>query len=159
MIQLNPLSEEDFQEHKALLIVEYAREHVAAGNWQLEEAEEKSAQEIQRLLPEGLATPGQHWLAIYDEELGRKVGLLWFAVKERRKPPTAFIYDFVIDEAYRRRGYGRLALLALEDKAREMGIDQIALHVFGHNHAARALYESVGYQVTNLQMAKALGEK
>ncbi|HSO28244.1 MAG TPA: GNAT family N-acetyltransferase, partial [Anaerolineales bacterium] len=74
-------------------------------------------------------------------------------------PPTAFIYDFVIDEAYRRRGYGRLALLALEDKAREMGIDQIALHVFGHNHAARALYESVGYQVTNLQMAKALGEK
>ena len=154
MIQLNPLSEDDFQAHLALLIPEYAQEHVAAGNWPAEEAEEKAAQQIQQLLPQGLATPGHYWLGIYAEELGKKVGLFWLAVKEQRQPPTAFIYDFVIDEPYRRRGYGRLALRALEDKAREMGIGQIALHVFGHNHAARALYEKAGYEVTNLQLAK-----
>jgi len=154
MIQLNPLSEEDYQAHLALLIPEYAQEHVAAGNWLAEEAEEKATQEIRQLLPAGLATPGHYWLAIDDEALGQRVGLLWLAVDERRQPPSAFIYDFVIDEPFRRRGYGRLALLALEDKARELGIGTISLHVFGHNHAARALYEKAGYEVTNLHMAK-----
>jgi len=154
MVKLNPLSEADFQKHLAFVIDDYAQDHVAAGNWPAEGARERSKQEFDKLLPQGLATPGQYLFSVYDEELDKNVGLLWFALDERRQPPSAFIYDFLIDEAYRRRGYGRLALLALEDKARKMGIGQIALHVFGHNHAARALYEQAGYEVTNLHMAK-----
>ena len=154
MIKLIPLSEADFQTHLAFVIDDYAQDHVTAGNWPAEGARERSEKEFQQLLPQGLATPGQYLLAAYDDELVQKVGLLWFAVDEQQKPPSAFIYDFLIDEAYRRRGYGRFALLALEEKAREMGIGQIGLHVFGHNHAARALYEQLGYEATNIHMAK-----
>ncbi len=157
MITLIPLSEADFQAHLAFVIDDYAQDHVTAGNWPAEGARERSEKEFQQLLPQGLATPGQYLLAVYDDQLEQKVGLLWFAVDEQHKLPSAFIYDFLIDEAYRRRGYGRLALLALEAKAREMGIGQIALHVFGHNHAARALYEQAGYEVTDLQMVKKVG--
>jgi ribosomal protein S18 acetylase RimI-like enzyme len=47
-------------------------------------------------------------------------------------------------------------LLQLEKKAQELEADEIALQVFGHNYATRALYEKLGYETTNLYMAKPL---
>ena len=48
-------------------------------------------------------------------------------------------------------------MLALEEEARRFGLTALALHVFGHNTAARALYEGIGYQITNINMRKDLG--
>jgi ribosomal protein S18 acetylase RimI-like enzyme len=59
----------------------------------------------------------------------------------------SFVYDIVVDAAQRRRGYGRAILAAIEDELRGRGIGSIALNVFGTNTGARALYESVGYDV------------
>ena len=36
------------------------------------------------------------------------------------------------------------------------GLETLALHVFGHNPGARALYEKLGYEITNINMAKHL---
>ena len=47
--------------------------------------------------------------------------------------------------------------VVLEDKVRELGLDSISLHVFGHNHAAIALYQAAGYETTDLHMVKKLG--
>ena len=44
----------------------------------------------------------------------------------------------------------------LEDKSREMGLDEIGLHVLGSNTVARGLYEKMGYLTENLEMAKKL---
>jgi ribosomal protein S18 acetylase RimI-like enzyme len=103
-------------------------------------------------------TPGQYLFSILAApEPGlpaRPVGMIWFAALEGR--PQAFIYDFAIDPAYRRRGYGAQALRALEAEVRAVGLESIALHVFGHNHGAQALYRKLGYEVTNLHMAKRL---
>jgi ribosomal protein S18 acetylase RimI-like enzyme len=46
----------------------------------------------------------------------------------------------------------------LEELARGMGIREVALHVFGHNHAARALYEKAGYEITNINMTRTLDQ-
>jgi len=46
------------------------------------------------------------------------------------------------------------AMRALEGKVKELGLNKISLHVFAHNSAAIRLYEKVGYEVTNLFMAK-----
>ena len=107
------------------------------------------------MLPNGLASPDNYLYAIWSDEapLDAPVGVLWIAVL-RRKPAQAFIYDFIIFEPYRRRGYGRQALLAVEDKVRALGLDTIGLHVFGHNHGAIALYEKAGYEVTDIMMSK-----
>jgi len=40
--------------------------------------------------------------------------------------------------------------------ARTLGLSGIALHVFGHNSGAQALYASLGYQITNLNLFKPL---
>ena len=136
----------------------YAEEKVRAGNWPAEDALRRSREEFAHLLPKGLATP-DHWLfSIEDVDSGTAVGILWLAAMlgQGVGPSRAFIYDFEIDAAYRRRGYGRAALAALDQKAREMGFAEIGLHVFEHNVAARALYEQAGYEVTNVNMSKRL---
>jgi len=82
--------------------------------------------------------------------------MIWLGRIMQGTKPAMFIYDFVIDEAHRRKGYGEQAMLAAEVQATALGYDTIALHVFGHNHAARALYEKLGYEITNINMAKKL---
>ncbi len=46
---------------------------------------------------------------------------------------------------YRRRGIGRLLLERSFEWGREHAIPSLALHVFPHNQAARALYRSAGF--------------
>ena len=94
--------------------------------------------------------------AIWNADDGA-VGMLWFAVEETR-PTAAFIYDFSVGETYRGKGYGREALLALENRAKALGVRSISLHVFGHNRIARALNEKLGYETTNINMTKRLGD-
>ena len=52
------------------------------------------------------------------------------------------------------KGMRAQAMLELEKVAREMGLRQLALHVFAYNDQARALYESLGYTVASLNLLK-----
>jgi ribosomal protein S18 acetylase RimI-like enzyme len=153
--QLSPMTPDEFHDFYAFSVADYAREKVRAGNWSEEEALQRSKQEFQQLLPSGLDTPNHFLYAIRDDG-GEKVGALWLAVEKRRGRTTGFIYQLYIDERFRRRGFGAGAMRALEQIARALGVDTLALHVFGHNHAAIALYRGLGYDVTNINMAKKL---
>lgn len=156
MVSLEPMTEAEFGGYLEHAIADYAEEKVKAGNWLPEGALEKSAQEFHKLLPEGVASAGQHLFSVVDGETGERVGMIWFVASGSGQQPFAFIYDFRIDEAYQGRGYGKAALLALENEVRARGLGAISLHVFGHNQVARALYDKLGYEVTNLNMTKRL---
>jgi ribosomal protein S18 acetylase RimI-like enzyme len=156
MIQLVPMTEAEYQTYLAAMIREYADDHIQAGRWQPDEALERAAEEFRQYLPEGVATTDNYLYCLKDEALGMKVGILWLARIKRGVQPIMFIYDIAIDEPQRRKGYGEQAMRAAEERAKALGLDTIALHVFGHNHAARALYEKLGYQITNINMAKKL---
>ena len=98
-----------------------------------------------------------HFLyTIQDADQGRAVGALWLMVNLDSPRPSGFILDLEIDEPYRRKGYGRAAMLELERLARGMGLRQLGLNVFAHNAGARALYESLGYGLGSLNMLKDL---
>jgi ribosomal protein S18 acetylase RimI-like enzyme len=155
MIHLEPMTEAEFQAYLDPAIEEYGQEHVKSGRWRAEEATEKSAAEFRALLPDGVHSADQHLFAIKDEA-GTQVGILWFAVRDNNGKRTAFIYDVRIGEAFQRRGYATQAFQALEALARKMGLAAISLHVFGHNTAARTLYEKLGFIVTNVNMSKSL---
>ena len=155
-MRLVPMSEDDFRVYQENEIREYAEEKIRSGAWSQEKAYELSVQTHRRLLPEGVATPGQYIFSIRDEDLGQNVGAIWFARFEGGGKRLAFIYDLIIFEPFRRRGYGTQAMLALEEKVKEVGLDTIALHVFGHNQAALELYEKMGYEITDINMAKTL---
>lgn len=155
MVQLVPMTEDDFQRFYERAIRNYAEEKTQAGNYSPEEALEGSRREFEELLPNGLSSKDNHLFMIVDETGGQKVGHLWFNVRQKN-PPTAFIYDVEVFQEFRRRGYAEQAFLRLEENVKELGLAKIGLHVFGHNHAARALYEKLGYEITNINMAKAL---
>ena len=108
MVQLMPMTENEFNDFRKAAVEEYAQDHVNAGNWDPAEALQKSEQEFQELLPQGIASPDQHLFSIVDDA-GAKVGMLWFAVRYKGSQPYAFVYDFMIDEPFRRKGYGRQA--------------------------------------------------
>ena len=149
------MTESEFAAFCAYSIQEYAREKVAAGAWAAEQALERAQREYHRLLPQGLATPDNFLYSIVNARR-ETVGVLWFAMSDHGAGPLAFVYDIEIAPEFRRRGYGTHALVALETKAREQGLATIALHVFGHNQAARDLYEKAGFGVTDISMAKVL---
>lgn len=155
MVRLVPMTEAEFQAFLEPAIAEYAAEHVKGGRWSQAESLEESRKEYMQLLPDGLRTADQHLFSIRDDA-GEKVGMLWFAVREQGGKRTAFIYDVRIDPASQRRGYATQAFQALEPLARDLGLAAISLHVFGHNTAARALYEKVGFETTNVLMSKSL---
>ena len=156
MIRLQPMNETEYQEYLDIAVADYAQEHVKAGRWSSEQALQAAKQEYDALLPDGVSSKNQYLYTIVDEETDAKVGMLWFAATERANERVAFVYDVIIYEPFRRRGYGEQAFQALETKVRALGLKRIGLHVFGHNHAARAMYEKLGYVVTNVQMSKSL---
>jgi hypothetical protein len=61
-----------------------------------------------------VATPDNYLYGIEDEARGITVGMIWLARLMQGAKPVMFIYNFRIDEAHRRKGYGEQALLAAE---------------------------------------------
>lgn len=155
-VHLMPLSESDFQAYLAITVPAYAQEHIKSGRWLPSEALQKAQEEYQELLPQGLATQDQYLYSLEDADSGTKVGILWFEVKMRGSIKDAFLYDFLIFERFRRQGYGFQAMSAFEDQLKRLEVYQVRLHVFGHNHAARSLYEKLGYQPASIIMRKRL---
>ena len=156
MVRLEPMTESEFQIYRARLIRDYAADKVRAGTWLAEDSLSRSEQEIDELLPNGLVTPDHYLFSIRDVVAAENVGILWFAVTHWGGKDQAFIYDVEVNSDQRSKGYGSQALIGLEDKVKALGLDRIQLHVFGHNQRARQLYEKLGYEITNINMAKKL---
>ena len=156
MLRLVPMTEADFHAYCETSSAEYAQEHVRSGRWSAEEAPALAAREYQELLPAGVATPNHYLYALHDDATDSDVGRLWFAIREEAGRRSAFVYDVLVFPAFQRRGYATQAFEALEQQARGLGVTRIGLHVFGHNHGARALYEKLDFVATNIVMTKSL---
>lgn len=158
MVRLEPMTMAQFERYLATAVPGYAKAHIAAGDCPPEDALALAQDDYRKLLPDGLKTANQFLFTICDDALSDDeiVGIIWFAVKEGRSARSAYIYDIVIREDLRGKGYGNLAMAAVEKHVQEMGIFKISLNVFGYNHGARALYEKIGYQITGIGMTKTL---
>lgn len=62
------------------------------------------------------------------------------------------IYDFVIDEAYRNKGIGRILHNKIIQFAKEMNCDIIELDVWFFNEIAIKFYQNLGYHKKNMKM-------
>jgi ribosomal protein S18 acetylase RimI-like enzyme len=155
-MNLVPMSQAYFTTFVERLVVEYAEDKVRSGNWPEAGSLKRSRDEITHLLPRGLETEGQALfeLAVPGEE--EPAGALWLAVTETRGAQAGFIYDLWIRPDLRRKGFGVQAMREAEVWAKAQGVDSLALHVFGHNPGALALYNKLAYRVTNINMTKEL---
>lgn len=153
MLQLKPMSETTFTTYLNHAVDQYAQEKVMAGSWPQDQAQMRAKQIFQMLLPDGVLTKDQYLYDIQEDE--QPIGMIWLA-KRNENPTQAFIFDFNIDAQHQNKGLGRQALQLADEQASTLGFSAIALHVFGHNKRARHLYETSGYEVTDLVMEKKL---
>ena len=132
---------------------DYRNQLLGAG-YTTEEATLNIAQNEQALFVDGAPNDDQRFFDVMDDET--KVGTLWLATREKRKSGEWFVYDIVINEEFRCKGFGRSAMRAAEDYVKSQGGTRLALNVFGPNVVARSLYESMGYNAMAIEMRKDL---
>ncbi|HYL88590.1 MAG TPA: GNAT family N-acetyltransferase [Burkholderiales bacterium] len=155
-IALRPMTPGEFQRYLKPAIRGYAQMHIRAGDVEPKQALRRAKADYAQLLPKGLATPGHHLYTITLADNGKPIGMAWFELKQRHGKRKAFIFDFAINKAQRGKGFGGQSMSAIEQQAKVLGAVTVDLHVFGHNLAARGLYEKCGYRYTGMHMSKDL---
>ena len=156
MIRLLPMRPGEYSKCIEPAVRDYAQSKILAGDVEPDRALEFATREYAAYLPEGVDTPGHYLRTIQDADTRVKVGFIWLGILEKGGTRFPMLMQVWIDEPYRRQGYATQALLALEEQVGGLGFDEIVLHVYGHNHAARTLYKKLGYVETNINMRKIL---
>ena len=137
-------------------IASYARDSVLAGRWPEATALARARSDLLGLLPLGLATPNQFVHEIVEEGSGAVGGAGWFGIRQSGDDRTGYVYTVRIQPELRGRGYAKAAIALVEELVAKKGVRAVALHVFGFNTGAQALYRSVGYGITGFNMLKPL---
>ena len=159
MATLVPMSAASFPAFLEAAIAGYAEQNVASGRWPAQAALELSRAEHERLLPEGVASKDNHIFEVHDPETDAVVGCLWLGVQNKAGIPSGYVINIEIAAEHRRHGHATRAFKALESVVRDLGLSSIGLNVFAYNTGARALYASLGYEVTAMSMRKSLGNQ
>ncbi|MFC9942676.1 GNAT family N-acetyltransferase [Streptomyces pratensis] len=149
-----PMTRREYDEWAATSVGTYARSWVERGVPE-DQARRKSETDHATNLPDGLATPGMYFHVLVHD--GEAVGHVWVA---RREGPDGeglgYVFDVEVREEHRGRGYGRALMHLAEEITLDAGLGLLGLHVFASNTPALRLYESLGYEVTQYNLAKAL---
>ena len=148
------MTQPEFDAFLAHVIPEYTAENVRAGYWGESEALEKSRKQTESLLSQGSQTRDHYLFTLYDGE--DAVGMFWLQANMDRPIKSGYIFDVYIEEKFRGKGYGRQVMSLIEEKARELELKSLGLHVFAHNTVAKNLYMSIGYKVFSFNMTKTL---
>ena len=155
-VTLRPMTPEEFVPYEDADAHTYAENMVRAGFWSSEGAFNKAKNIHANWLPEGVNTKNHLFFVIEDTQTSESIGVIWLFIDIETQPPSGFIYDLLLHAQYRGRGLGKQAMLALEKKAKELGLASLSLNVFEGNTVAKSLYTSLGYEVQSLNMSKML---
>jgi len=97
-------------------------------------------------------------VAVTEDNLS---GYLWAGVEGTDymslRGPAGVVYDLFVDPSRRRKGIGRLLLRAGLSSLEEMGAERVVLSTAHRNEAAQALFTSVGFRPTMVEMTRESG--
>lgn len=146
-IKLEKMTIEDYNHYIFSAITSYEAELLLSGRFDTKQAaHEFAVWEYDDIFKNGFSTPDTYLYNISAN--GQNVGSIWFLNEDKLGVPgEAFIGDFLINEAHRKKGYGYQALLMVEKLAKGQGLIEMRLGVMNHNTNAKKLYARVGYKV------------
>ena len=156
-VRLEPMTWDEFDVWSERSVRGFVAQQVGAGLQPEPEATDFARRQLDVLLPAGLATPLHHlWTVRPAGSEETVLGGLWMRVRPLSVEVEAYVFDIDLVPEARGRGLGRATLLAAERAARGLGADVVRLNVFGHNHVAMRLYDSLGYDVAGTTMTRRL---
>jgi len=77
---------------------------------------------------------------------GQVIGTISTAGTRNQRPNSLRMFALEVGETFRRRGIGTALIQAMEDQARQQGLQSVHLEVAVKNHDAIRLYERLGLQ-------------
>ncbi|MBL4828554.1 MAG: GNAT family N-acetyltransferase [Aliivibrio sp.] len=156
MIILRAIRSDEFSGFCDYFINDYANEIANNYGHTLENSLLQAKQSLLQSFPEDEIPQSVHLLCIETSDIydSKHVGYLWYS--ENSAEQSVFINDFYIFDQFRSLGYGRAAMVKLEQRMLESGLKQIKLRVAYDNKRALALYEEIGFSVTGINMAKSI---
>ena len=155
-ITLEPMTKKDYLGYKIDNVKRYALEGVKSGRWEAEESLKESEKSIKEYLPRGMRTKNNFFFNIAARSTGDKVGVIWLAIQGKTRSKSVFVFDILIFDEYRGKGFGTDAMKEIEVWAKKMGADAIWLHAFWHNQRAIGLYKRLGFIESGVTMTKKL---
>lgn len=98
----------------------------------------KSKSKTIEQIKKGLAYPGTYHFMINESH--KDIGYIFITKKEKYAYLT-----IMIDKKYWGKGYGKQAMLLIEDEVRKLKINKTVLGLYKENGRALKLYQSLGY--------------
>ncbi len=154
MLKFIPMNENDFLEFWKIAVDQWKTDMENAGLMEKNTSYEEAEKYTEKILPKGMNTTGHKMMNIFDDD--KKIGSIWFELRERVGLKEIYLWDIIIDEEYRSKGYGKATMSLLEEFAKNEGAVRISLNVFGSNRIARKLYTKIGYYEAAITMIKYL---
>ncbi|MGG0177861.1 GNAT family N-acetyltransferase [Gottfriedia acidiceleris] len=149
-LNLTLMNNQDFQRFLVIATVNFANDKVKNGSWKEETALEQSKAAFQSLLPEGENTENNFLKNIVLNE--QTIGYIWYSINIKQELNYAYFYEILIYPEHRGQGYGKEAISKCIKEINELGVDDVWLHVFGHNQGALNLYQQLGFEITDYNL-------
>jgi GNAT superfamily N-acetyltransferase len=151
LVRLSPCTDREYAEFVPLQVAEYAQQLIQAGETTAENGLATARQRLADLSADQLRTAGHVFFVATSLDDAARVGWLWVSPAPTFLGPgherTLWLSQVTVEEPHRRQGWGRAIMVALEDYATDLGMQEIWLRVFDWNVVARNLYESLGYEL------------
>ena len=105
--------------------------------------------QVDSALAKALESKNEYFMAIVEKKTKKVVGSLWYRLHEEAVySDLAFLCWLGIDKPYRRKGYAKQALAALDRLLLKEGVTRVSLQAFNTEQAAMNLYETCGFEPT-----------
>ena len=150
MVRLTEVVDAELAEFIRQHVIEYAEQHVRAGEWAAAEAQTLAWAELSDLLSETPRAGGQVFLKAVDD-FGRRVAWVWVSPAPERWVEDAasarWLSQITVEPDERGRGVGRAVLDALHERLAAEGVTAVWLRVYDWNDPARRLYSACDYEL------------
>jgi ribosomal protein S18 acetylase RimI-like enzyme len=150
-VQLIQVTDAEYAELASQQIVEYARQLERAGEVSVGDSLAVSQARLVDLSADRLRAAGHVFFVARSARDASRVGWVWLSPAPGFLGPghdgSRWLSQITVDEPLRGYGWGRAILVAAERHLAAVGVEQLWLRVFEWNTAARALYDSLGYEL------------
>lgn len=95
---------------------------------------------------------GNYFLAI-DDKAGDLAGIIWVRVnKNEFREPSLIIGDIIVAPSFRGKGVATALIESAKKYAKNTGCTSVTLNVISNNHAAKNLYNKIGFSTVSENM-------